>query len=252
MIVFFVFLVIFLLFIFPGNLVISTLVAATAGLISWWLTHFRQTRQNFGLILALQHCPLMTPRFFALLGAAVMTASVLCGCSSPPPPATPVASFMNVQASDKSFSAQLPAAWETKSHDAGATSATVEASQGDADIFIMSDTAASFMGDASRNAVKPPVVTVHEMKLDNLDADFSSPQKGPTLEMTSALGPARYTEFTAATAKSKVGAALFWGRNALTSSPLVARQAIGRRYNRHFPKSLTACRPVASNAFSNS
>ncbi len=142
-------------------------------------------------------------RFFALLGAAIIAVSISCGCSSSSPPATPVASFVNVQASDKSFSAQLPADWKTKSSDAGATSAIVEADQGDASILIVSDTAASFMGDASRNAVKPPVVTVHEMKLGNLDADYSSPEKGPTLEMTSALGPARYTEFTAGAGQIK-------------------------------------------------
>lgn len=136
--------------------------------------------------------------FIVILGAS----QLLTGCGSTPP-AVPVASFTALEASDKSFSAQVPAGWETKSSDAGATVATAQISQGAAIIRIVSDTASSFLGDAARNSPKPPMEVVHELKLKKLEEYFSSPQPGATKEMGSSLGPARYSEFTAANGQIK-------------------------------------------------
>lgn len=138
---------------------------------------------------------LVRPTLILALSAAAF-APLLSGCASAP--AEPVASYEAFEASDKSFVGQGPAGWEKEAGDFGGTVGKVNFAKGAATIRIVSDSASSFLGDAIKipNG-PPPIVALHERGLGKLEELFSSPELSPAKDMTSAVGPARYSEFTA-------------------------------------------------------
>lgn len=137
---------------------------------------------------------LARPTLVVALSAATI-ASFLTGCASAP--AEPVASYEPFEASDKSFTGQGPAGWEKEAGDLGGTVGKVTFTKGDATIRIVSDSASSFMGDAAKAGPVPAVEAVHEKRLSKLEELFSNPEPGPMKPMKSAVGDARYCEFTA-------------------------------------------------------
>ena len=135
------------------------------------------------------------PLLFLALGAATL-APLLSGCGSAP--AEPVASYEPFEATDKSFTGDGPAGWEKEAGDLGGTVGKVTFTKGSSTVRIVSDSASSFMGDAIKvpNG-PPPIVAIHEKGLAKLEELFSGPETQPAADMPSAVGPARYSEFTA-------------------------------------------------------
>lgn len=138
---------------------------------------------------------LARPTLLLALGAATL-APLLGGCGGAP--AEPVASYAPFEATDKSFTGDGPAGWDKDAGDLGGTIGKVTFTQGNATIRLVSDSASSFMGDAMKTSNgPPPIVALHERGLAKLEELYSSPETQPAKDMPSAVGAARYSEFTA-------------------------------------------------------
>ena len=135
-----------------------------------------------------------------LAGVAVVPMTNGCGSGAP---AEPVAAFEAFEASDKSFTGQGPAGWEKGAGDAGGTIGRVVFAKGDAKIRVSSSAASSFMADAMKSGPTPAVEVLHTKGLEKLADYFSNPEPGPMKEMKSAIGDARYCEFTADGGKTR-------------------------------------------------
>ena len=138
-----------------------------------------------------------TTALFLFLGAAVV-APLTSGCvRMASAPAEAVSSYEPFEASDKSVTGEAPAGWEKESGDTGGTLARVNFTKGDAKIRIRADAGASFMADAMKNGPVPVIDAMHEKGIKQLEEFVSDPQAMPAQPMTSPIGEARYSEFTA-------------------------------------------------------
>ena len=146
--------------------------------------------------------PFKIARWSLVLLLTASIVPILSGCGKAP--AEAVASYEPFEASDKSFSGQGPAGWDKEASDLGGTVGKVTFTKGDAAIRIVSDTASSFLADAIKipNG-PPPVEAIHQKGLAKLEELFSNPEAGASQELTSAVGPARFCEFTADGGKTR-------------------------------------------------
>ena len=141
----------------------------------------------------------MRPRnaLFLLLGAAI-TVPLASGCvRTQGAPAEAVTAYEPFEASDKSVTGEAPAGWEKEAGDSGGTLARVNFTKGDAKIRIRADAGASFMADAMKGGPVPVIDAMHEKGIKQLEEFVSNPEAMPAQPMTSPIGEARYSEFTA-------------------------------------------------------
>lgn len=133
-----------------------------------------------------------------LLLSAGIAPVLSSGCSKiAGPPAKAVTAYEPFEASDKSVTGEAPAGWEKEAGDTGGTLARINFTQGDAKIRIRADAGASFMADAMKGGPVPVIDLMHEKGIKQLEEFVSNPEAMPAQPMTSPIGEARYSEFTA-------------------------------------------------------
>jgi len=167
-----------------------------------YYTGYEEPKQNkIGLVVGL------------VLLVAVVVALFLLARSMRPHLVPAPAAYINVQASDQSFTVDRPVGWSSTQGSFESTDANMDFSSGSAKITVESDLAGSTWGDfqqaennqdenmASMTGVKPPppippIETVHRMGEQEVASQYSKYAEQPMTTITAVIGEGRQSEFT--------------------------------------------------------